>query len=88
MREGQPCHVDTAPVQRGPALTAAAHRHPLTPEPLPAPGVRFVTYNNIGRPVHIAGVFTESALWLLPKQVLTLYHTVQPWLPKQAQQAH
>ena len=45
MREGQPCHVDTAPVQRGPALTAAAHRHPLTPEPLPAPGVRFVTYN-------------------------------------------
>ena len=45
MREGQPCEADTALVQRGPALTAAAHRHPLTPSPLPAPGVRFVTYN-------------------------------------------
>ena len=45
IRLGQPCYADTAPVQQGPALTAAATRHPLTPTPMAKPGVRVVTYN-------------------------------------------
>ncbi|DBA96565.1 TPA: hypothetical protein ACH3X1_015434 [Trebouxia sp. C0004] len=44
-RMGQPCFADTARVQQGPALTAAAQRHPLTPSPMAHPGVRVVTYN-------------------------------------------
>lgn len=45
IRLGQPCYADTAPVQQGPALTAAATRHPLTPTPMARPGLRVVTYN-------------------------------------------
>ncbi|KAL0032363.1 hypothetical protein WJX79_007177 [Trebouxia sp. C0005] len=44
-RIGQPCFADTAHVQQGPALTAAAQRHPLTPSALAPPGIRVVTYN-------------------------------------------
>ncbi len=44
-RKGQPCFADTARVQQGPALAAAAQRHPLTPSPLAHPGIRVVTYN-------------------------------------------
>lgn len=44
-RVGQPCFADTAHIQQGPALTAAARRHPLTPSPMAQPGIRVVTYN-------------------------------------------
>ena len=42
---GEPQTLLVGPVQRGPAVTAGAHRHPLTAQPLGPPGLRVVTYN-------------------------------------------
>lgn len=54
---------------------------PPHPQTSPCAWGQICDIQHLGRPVHISGVFTESALRLLPDQVFPQHPTVQPWLP-------